>query len=139
MSDLNQVFDYKQYSECTLGYGIIVFLGVLAIYGNIFLALILGFVTLYATNRIEIEKRFSSEPLGKGWGFPPEFFRADAGNKLCCINKNGRKCYDTECPGKCDCVNSNDITSRTKPGGTSLAAMFLARANQNPNNFYGGN
>ena len=98
------------------------------IYGNIILALILGFITIYASNRIEIEKRFTSEN-----------FRADAGNKFCCINKNGEKCYDNNCPGKCDCVNGKDITSRTKPGGTSLAAMFLARASENPNNFYGGN
>lgn len=131
---MSDTFDYKQYSQCTLGYGIIVFLGVLAIYGNIIIALVLGLITIYATNRIEIEKRL--EPLGKGWQFPPEFFRADAGNKFCCINKNGRKCYDDTCD-KCDCVNPNDITSRSKPGGTSLAAMFMARANQNPNNFYG--
>ena len=52
---------------------------------------------------------------------------------------NGEKCYDNNCPGKCDCVNKKDITSRSKPGGSSLAAMFLARASENPNNFYGGN
>ena len=125
--DYKKIFDYKTYTECTLGYGIIIFLGVLAIYGNLLLALILGFITIYTTNRIEIENRLN-EP-----------FRADAGNKFCCLNKNGEKCYDTECPGKCNCVNPNDITSRVKPNGGSLSAMFLARANENPNNFYGGN
>ena len=119
------MLDYTKYSECTLGYGIIVFLGVLAIYGNILLALGLGVITIYATNRIEIEKR-----LG-------ETFKADVGNKFCCLNKNGQKCYDNVCPGKCDCVNGNDITTRTKPGGGSLAAQFLARSDQNPKNFYG--
>jgi hypothetical protein len=125
--DLTQMLDYKQYSQCTLGYGIIVFLAVLAVYGNIILALLLGAITIYAANRIEIERRNNNG----------EEFRAEAGNNFCCINKNGLKCYDTDCPGKCDCVNSRDITSRTKPGGSSLAAMFMARANQNPKNFYG--
>lgn len=112
------------FSKCTIGYSLIAFLGTLALYNNPLLAAILAGVTLYATNRIEIEKENES-------------FRANAGQNFCCLNKNGQKCYDDNCPGKCDCVNPKDITSRSKPGGGSLAAQFLDRGARDPKNFFG--
>ena len=112
------------FSKCTMGYGVIAFLGTLALYNNPLFAAILAGITLYAANRLEIENE-------------NENFLANSGQKFCCLNKNGRKCYDDVCPGKCDCVNPNDITSRTKPGGGSLAAMYLQRAAEDPKNFFG--
>ena len=113
-----------QYSKCTLGSGLIIFLGIVAIYKNIFLALILALITILALNRIEIEKRITDES-----------FRADTGDKFCCLNKNGEKCYNSNC-SDCNCVNPNDITPRSNPN-ISLAARFLERAKLNPQNFFG--
>lgn len=90
------------------------------------LSLIIASVTIFAANRIEIER-----------GKNDENFIANPGQNFCCLDKNGRKCYDNVCPGKCDCVNPKDITRRAKPGGGNLAAIFLDRAAKDPKNFFG--
>lgn len=118
----------RTFSPCATGLTIITFLGLVALYGNLCLALVAACVVLFVVSSIEIELQKAAKKV-------EGFFAGDAGQSFCCIDKTGKKCYSTTCED-CDCVDENAVTKREP---SSLANKYMKWGNRDPHGFFGGN